>query len=553
MKRIAYFNIVLESLNLDWRRQFCRFGKHCAAGRDRRFAALLLSMFILAFCPAVSFAAPGRIDFSFYDAPIRDVAVTVSELCSVSISGSFGDKRMTLIADQMELSDVLPVFRSSLSSIGLTLVKMDWGYVVRPVEQGFDPGSDWAVHNLNYAAAEDVRNAVAAALGTSGTVSAVGPRQILITGPVDQVRKFSAMIRSFDIARTPDVERVPLKYMKVSTVISRLQNASSLVVLIPDYWGRSVIIQGSPADRALVAETIRAMDQPAPGMISRLLPLHNQDPAQVLAIISNIFDDVSTHVAGSSLFLFGPAEHVEEATRIVAEVDASLHQVRVECVIASLTDQELEELGIRISRLTDSSRFQLNNAGLDSLLGPGPGLLVDIISGGNSVSVHARDQKQKGQVISSPTLTALSGQSARIVVGQNVPFIDRKTRTDSGESEYSVVRHDIGVSLAITPKVEGDFVFLKIAQEVSSIDSFARNAVDIITDKKQIESTVKLADGETIFLGGVKSLESGNTREAIPVLSRLPLVGDIFTYRKSSETNRNIVVSLRPTIIRQQL
>lgn len=77
--------------------------------------------------------------------------------------------------------------------------------------------------------------------------------------------------------------------------------------------------------------------------------------------------------------------------------------------------------------------------------------------------------------------------------------------------------------------------------------------MDIITDKKQIESTVKLADGETIFLGGVKSLESGNTREAIPILSALPLIGDAFTYRKKSETNRNIVVSLRPTIIRQRI
>lgn len=553
MKKIAHFNIVFESLNLDWRHQFCRFGKHCAAGRDRRFAALLLSMFILAFCPAASFAAPGRIDFSFYDAPIKDVAVMVSELCDISISGSFGDKRMTLIADDVALEEVLPIFRSSLSSVGLTLVKMDWGYVVRPVEQGFDPGSDWAVHNLTYVAAEDVKNAVAAALGTSGTVSAVGPRQILITGPVDQVRKFSAMIRSFDIARTPDVDRVPLKYIRVSTAISRVQESSKSVFLIPDYWGRSVIIQGPPADRALAAETIRNLDQPPPGMVSRLLPLHSQDPAQVLAIVANLFDDVSVHVAGSSLFLFGPSELVEEASRIVAEVDASMHQVRVECVIASMTDQELEELGIRMSRIADSSRIQLNNAGIESLLGPGPGLLVDIISGTNSISVAARDQRQKGTIISSPTLTALSGQSARIVVGQNVPFIDRKTRTDSGESEFSVVRQDIGVSLSITPKVEGDFVFLKIAQEVSNIDPSARNAVDIITDKKQIESTVKLADGETIFLGGVKSLESGNTREAIPVLSRLPLVGDIFTYRKSSETNRNIVVSLRPTIIRQRI
>ena len=84
-------------------------------------------MFILAFCPAASFAAPGRINFSFYDVLIKDVAVMVSELCDISISGSFGDKRMTLIADDVALGEVLPIFRSSLSSVGLTLVKMDWG------------------------------------------------------------------------------------------------------------------------------------------------------------------------------------------------------------------------------------------------------------------------------------------------------------------------------------------------------------------------------------------------------------------------------------------
>jgi general secretion pathway protein D len=238
---------------------------------------------------------------------------------------------------------------------------------------------------------------------------------------------------------------------------------------------------------------------------------------------------------------------------MIAELDGSSVQVRVECVIASLTDQEFEELGIRLSSVTGNVSANLNSAGLASLLTPGPGLLVDIVSGTFSGSLVAVETKSRGEVLSSPVVSALSGHPARIVVGQNVPFIDKQTKTQSGESEYSVTRQDVGVSLSITPKVEGDFIYLTVAQEVSNIDPSKTTAVDLVTEKKQIESTVKLADGESIFLGGVKSSEKGSTREYVPILGWIPLVGEIFTYRKTTENSRNLVISLRPTIIRQSI
>ncbi|PKN40511.1 MAG: hypothetical protein CVU60_15300 [Deltaproteobacteria bacterium HGW-Deltaproteobacteria-18] len=500
-----------------------------------------------------SFAYAGKINFSFYDAPIRDIAVTVSELTNTAISGSFGDKRMTLVADDMEISEVLPIFSSTLSSIGLTLVKTDWGYVVRTVEQGVDPGSGWSVHTLTFSKAEDLKNALTAALGTSGAVSAVGDNQILITGPSDQVRKYSSMVRALDVERAPDVERFPLKHFRVSTAIERLKSENSQAKLIPDYWGHAVIVQGSIQDRMLIQATLAAMDQPSPGIDSRVIPIHTQDPEQILSIITGLYDGVSSYIAGKSLLLSGPSDQLAAAERMIAELDGSSVQVRVECVIASLTDQEFEELGIRLSSVTGNVSANLNSAGIASLITPGPGLLVDIVSGTFSGSLVAVETKSKGEVLSSPVVSALSGHPARIVVGQNVPFIDKQTKTQSGESEFSVTRQDVGVSLSITPKVEGDFIYLTVAQEVSNIDPSKTNAVDLVTEKKQIESTVKLADGESIFLGGVKSSEKGSTREYVPILGWIPLVGEIFTYRKKTETSRNLVISLRPTIIRQSI
>lgn len=510
---------------------------------------IFCSLFALLFC---STAIAGTVNFQFYDAPIKDIAVTVSELTNTSITGSFGDRRMTLVADDMELSEVLPIFRSSLSAIGLTLVKMDWGYVVRPIELGIDPSDGWSVHPLSFAQAEDVKNALIAALGSSGSVSAVGEHQILITGPADQVRKYGAMVRALDVQRAADVERIPLRHLRVSTALERLSSENSQVTLMPDYWGRAVVVQGPAAQRLLVRETLAALDQPSPGIDSRVIPIHTQDPAQILDIVRNLFDGVSCHVAGKSLLLSGPSELLSAAERMIADLDSSSLQVRVECVIASLTDQEFEELGVRLS-YSGSVAANLNSAGFASLLSPGPGLLVDLVSGSLSAAAVATQSRSHGEVLSSPVLTALSGHPAKIVVGQNVPFIDKQTKTTYGESEYSITRQDVGVSLSITPHVEGDFIYLTIAQEVSNIDPQSTKAVDLVTEKRQIESTVKIADGESIFLGGVKSTEKGKTRESIPILGWIPVLGEAFTYRKTTETSRNLVISLRPTIVRQSI
>lgn len=511
---------------------------------------------MLIICAAIfllcSTAYARTVSFSFYDAPIRDIAVTVSELAGVSISGSFGDRRMTLVADDMELAEVLPIFSSALTGVGLTLVKMDWGYVVRPREQGIDPAAGWSVHTLSYSDAEAVKQALTTALGTFCNVSAVGDRQILITGPTDTVRKFASMIRTLDVPRAADVDRIPLKHLRVSQAIERLQTQNSAVTLIPDYWGHAVIVQGPINDRLTIQATLAAMDQPSPGMDSRVIPVHTQSPEQIAPIITGMFDGLSVHVAGGSLLLSGPADHVTAAERMVAELDGSSVQVRVECVIASLTDEEFQELGLRLSASGDLS-VNLNAAGLPTLLTPGPGLLVDIVSGSLSGAFAAVDTKYRGEVLSSPVVSALSGHSARISVGQNVPFIDKQTRTSSGDTEFSVQRQDVGVSLSITPKVEGDFIYLTVEQEVSNVSSSASQAVDLVTDKREIQSTVKLADGETIFLGGVKSVEKGSRREYVPILGWIPLVGEVFTYRKQTETSRNLVISLRPSIIRQSI
>lgn len=111
-----------------------------------------------------------------------------------------------------------------------------------------DPDTGWAVHALQYVTAEQVQAAIASALGTSGAVSVVGEHQIMITGSADQVRKYSSMVRALSCGLR-DVERIPVKHLRVSTAIERLKADNSQAKLIPIPWGHAVIAQGTPAER----------------------------------------------------------------------------------------------------------------------------------------------------------------------------------------------------------------------------------------------------------------------------------------------------------------
>jgi general secretion pathway protein D len=151
----------------------------------------------------------------------------------------------------------------------------------------------------------------------------------------------------------------------------------------------------------------------------------------------------------------------------------------------------------------------------------------------------------------------LDNEEATLNVGQEVPFVTGSYSNTGGNTGGSVnpfqtiQRQQIGVKLAITPQInEGESMLLTISQEISSIAQSAAGAVDLITNQRIIETKVIVDDGEILVLGGLLEDVLRESDQRVPVLGRIPILGNLFRSRKTDKVKTNLLVFIRPTILR---
>jgi general secretion pathway protein D len=175
------------------------------------------------------------------------------------------------------------------------------------------------------------------------------------------------------------------------------------------------------------------------------------------------------------------------------------------------------------------------------------------------VLARALESDADANILSTPNLLTMDNEEAKIVVGQNVPFITgsfAQAATTTGVAGATVnpfqtiERRDVGLTLRIKPQVaEGKSVKLKIFQEVSDIQN-AAFAAGIITNKRSIESTVLVDDGQIIVLGGLIQDDVQSVQDKIPLLGDIPGIGLLFRYETRTRIKTNLMVFLRPVVLR---
>jgi general secretion pathway protein D len=164
-------------------------------------------------------------------------------------------------------------------------------------------------------------------------------------------------------------------------------------------------------------------------------------------------------------------------------------------------------------------------------------------------------------ILSTPNLLTLDNAEAKIVVGENVPFLTGSYAQTTGGTGTPVTpfqtieRKDIGLTLVIKPQIsEGGAIKLEIQQEVSSVSqSTVTGASDLITNKRALETTVVVDDGNTVVLGGLIKDDIQRNRQKVPGLGSIPILGALFRYKSDTKVKTNLMVFLRPTIIRSPL
>ncbi len=172
---------------------------------------------------------------------------------------------------------------------------------------------------------------------------------------------------------------------------------------------------------------------------------------------------------------------------------------------------------------------------------------------------RALETNSKANILSTPNMVMLDNAEAKIVVGQNVPFLTGSFAQSTGTGTsgaavnpfQTIERKDVGLTLKIKPQIsEGGGVKLVIAQEMSSVAPSVQKASDLVTNKRSLDTTVIVDDGDIMVLGGLIEDKSTESVSQVPLLGRIPVIGELFKFRSRSKGKTNLMIFLRPVIIR---
>ena len=170
--------------------------------------------------------------------------------------------------------------------------------------------------------------------------------------------------------------------------------------------------------------------------------------------------------------------------------------------------------------------------------------------------IQALPTVSNANLLSTPSIMTLDNQEAKIVVGQNVPFITGTSTSSSSTTTnpfQTIERQDVGITLKVVPHIgEGGAVRLEVEQEVSAVvpSSAGIKSADLITNKRSIKTTILADNGQTIVLGGLIQDDNKKSISKVPLLGDIPLLGYLFRSSSETKTKRNLLVFLQPTLLR---
>ena len=295
---------------------------------------------------------------------------------------------------------------------------------------------------------------------------------------------------------------------------------------------------------------------------------------------------IQADASTNALLIFAPEPVFRQLRMVIDKLDARRAQVYVESLIVEVNADRAEELGVQWQALlgqrgavTGVSGTNFNSggnnilglaAGVNSVINgttgttaaptlPGTGLNLGAIhrfGGAFSLGALARFFEQSGSanILSTPNLLTLDNEEARIVIGQNVPFLTGQyAQTGSAASVtpfQTIERRDVGLTLRVKPQIsEAGTIKMTVFQESSSVAEGASTSGPT-TNKRSIESTVLVEDGQTIALGGLLQDSANAIEEKVPGLGSLPGVGQLFRYDTRRRQKTNLMVFLRPVVLR---
>ena len=417
---------------------------------------------------------------------------------------------------------------------------------------------------LKYASATDlvrIIDSVNKSQGKSNSGGKSDPRvvaddrtnSIIVSGDVKARKRLINLVERMDseLETSGNTRVIFLNYAKSEDLVKVLKGVSASIQAEEksstkgrQSTSRDVSIDSHEDSNALVITAEPDMMRSLEDVIRQL----DVRRAQVLveAIIVEVFEGDGTTLGVQWANEKGGGTQFNNGVVGIGSLAVGVNQAQDKILVDSITTTSNGDTVV-----VPTEKSQLGDlSGLASLLGGVNGLLLGGVKDGWGAVLQAVSTDTNSNLLATPHLTTMDNEEAFFIVGQEVPIITGSTTGSNNANPFqSVDRQEVGIKLKVTPQInEGDAVQLLIEQEVSSVSG--ATSVDVIINKREIKTSVIVDDGGTIVLGGLIDDAVQESVSKVPLLGDIPILGNLFKSTSTSVSKRNLMVFIRPTIIR---
>ncbi|CAB5498429.1 General secretion pathway protein D [uncultured Gammaproteobacteria bacterium] len=416
---------------------------------------------------------------------------------------------------------------------------------------------------------------------------------IIMTDSTASIKRIKDMVSLLDLKVDDDYEIISLKNSSATELAGVLTSLliknrkNPKLTISTNAQSNQIIIGGDKSKRLKARFLISELDKQGESGSTSVIYLKHADAKGILPILQGVAKQIASTAqknksasttniqadeATNAIVITAPAAITLSVKKVINKLDVERAQVLIEAVIAEITSSDASELGIQwlgaggdgiglidfngqipalLGNRSDPSKFASSlKSGASYLVGNHSKDASGKITNALGLVINALNSMGNADILSTPSIVTLDNEDAEIVVGNEVPFITNTQLSSSNSNPFqNFERKNVGLTLKVRPQInEGNGVKLKIEQEVSNVLP-SSSAVDVITSKRKIKTTVMVENNKILVLGGMIDNVVHETQMKVPLLGDVPILGHLFRYDTEKTEKRHLLIFIRPTIL----
>ena len=571
------------------------------------------SLFIILFSSYITVSAQETFILNYEDVDIKKVTQDIAQFSKKTIILDPRVKgKVTIYSNaNLDRDQVWNVYLRTIQVNGFSTISEDGFLRVIPENEATrDKTSNYssgdfetAVIPLNNRSTEEILPMIKPITGRQAHLSSIpSVNSILLVDRSSNVQRIKNLLTDLDknnVAKITTIKLDNLSSIEAVRILDKLKTQNNPTinnfVAIPFTPSNSVILSSNEFVAKNIKSTLNTLDKDITNNdttdVIYLKYAKAQDVASILSSIASTFVSetegsktvITHHEKTNSLIISSAEENLNSIKNIIAKLDIRRAQVLVEAIVVDLSEKAAKSLGVEtiytgddddsipigVTRFSgtgpdllsiagasdDDTNVTLTTTAVSSLLNT-QGLVAgfgDMTSGEDNFVgiINAIASDTDSNILSTPSILAMDNEPARLFIGQEIPITTGESLGTNNSNPFRTTsRQEVGIELEITPQIdEGTSVILNIKQGVSGIAGVAQSGTDLITNKREIETTVLVDNNQIIVLGGLIDEDVQEVVSKVPILGSIPLLGKLFQSSSKTTSKKNLMVFLKPTIL----